>query len=449
MITFANTGPLLRAAGYAPAPCDENTGLPMGPFAARQWPYDKHPGHDEFPVAVLTCLPPARNELENQNYRDTWLVTVRVSVRAELVAQVDALVKRHAGKARCPVLLGDDGPVYVFRATGLPGASDAMPATLDNWAGPGMSVRTDGNCAPDHVTVEVAPSYLPVGRGSWRDGVDLLSIARAELPELTPANADALVKEVNALLDKHAPPVVVRAPYAPKPLLEPGAELLFGNRRAIAHLRKHNYQPAPVLWGKNIRPRLDPSAAQLYDGYPTDELAWAECGVGLLANYRRPNVNFDRNPTKHGASWLAEVEVRCKRPEIMSAVDAIVLARLGQSPVRMGLDGQERLYLFKRQSALESVEFIRAAGLPGLPSVLGSTVKIRVALQDTILVSGHDVGGTPYRWERGTVLDVPHDDLPSLDKWSVTGFIQAAESLLESGQFRDAAPAPKRRKVAT
>jgi hypothetical protein len=398
-------------------------------------------------VAVLTCLPPARNELESLSYRDTWLVTVRVSVRAELVAEVDALVKRHAGLARCPVMLGDVGPVYVFRATGLPGARDAMPATLDNWAGPGLSVRTDGNYAPDHVTVEVAPSYLPVGRGRWADGVDLLSVTRAELPELTPAKAHALVKEANALLDKHAPPVVVRAPYAPKPLLEPGAELLFGNRRAIAHLRKTNYQPAPVLWGKNIRPALQPSAAQLYDGYPNDEPAWAECGVGLLTNYRRPNVNFDRNPTRHGASWLAELEVRCKRADIMQAVDDIIVARLGQSPVRVALDGMERLYLYKRQHNVEPVDFIRSAGVPGFPSVPGSMVKIRVAKQDTLLISGLDADGKSFRWSRGDVLSVPRDDLPTIETYAVNSFLQAVETLLECGQFRDAPQAPKRRKA--
>ena len=174
MITYGNIGPLLREAGFYPIPCDPNTLQPLGPYMARQFPWHRNPAHNDQPVAVLTALPPARNQHEDVHYSDTWLITVRVCVRPDLLPTAEAILKRYTGKSPCPVLVGDDGTLtYIFRPN-LPAPNGIMPPDVQ-WAGPGINIRTDGNYA-DYVHVAIEPSFLPVGSGNYRAGVDILTV---------------------------------------------------------------------------------------------------------------------------------------------------------------------------------------------------------------------------------------------------------------------------------
>ena len=419
MITFKQASPLLRAAGYAATPCSLETGIPIGPVAQRQFEPHKFPENDNLPVSVLTWVPAPKSELEP--YPDPTsvrLATVTVRVRAELTADVEALIKRHVGKSRCPVLVREDGSlVYVFKAREV------------------FRAATGYSYEPDIVVAEVAASWLPL-EGNWRAGIDLLSVTRSELPELDDTGAKKLIGQIEVLFDKHAPPITALPSrvFTPKALLTDAGALRYGMKRELARLRSNNYTPCPVVpKGKGvIRPRLTPEESQQYEGYPTDREEWKDAHVGLLTGWKKPNVNFDRTYVRHGASHLAEIRVRIANADLMAAVEAVLTARLGIGPVRIAPDG-ERLYLFQRErgAPCEPVDFNRRAGQLGFPAIPGTQVIITIAKDDTILVSG-------YQWENGNPLTVSHDDLPRLDTQAANGLIRAVEGLLQSFTVRKA-----------
>lgn len=428
-LTFGACAALLRANGYAPAPLATG-GHVAGPFAVVQTDYARYAENDGAPVAVLTAIPLPRNELEPvQGARGTWLAKLTVNVRAELVDEIDAIVKRYAGAARCPVLIEDDGSMlFVFR-------------TVDLWG------TLSAGCDPDHVRIVAGPSCIPVA-GNWRSGIDLLTVARGELPELDRVKADELVNELGQLLqDRAAPLPVLPPPSPPKPLLQPGERLLFGNTRAMRRLSYNGFTVCPVSLEDNQVPKLESHVAQWVDGFRLDDERYSDFGVGLITTHTRPSNLFDMSAVKPGATWLAELEVRA-RTDIAAAIHSIIAARYGQGPIRIASDGS-RLYLFKRVYGmpLAATDFIRSAtGADGYP-VIGSTVRIRIASAPVIVLSGADDAGKPYRWERGDPLTVARDDLPALDGNLSQWFLKAVEQLLASGKI-SSTPAPKRGRKA-
>src|SRR5688500_7191140 len=117
-LTFGNAAALLRANGYAPIPLD-NSRKPLGPVYVTQTDWARFPAYADSPVAALTSAPMANGSHSPiQNASDTWLVTVAVSVRHEVKADIDAIVKRYAGAAKCPVRVADDEALYVFKLAG-------------------------------------------------------------------------------------------------------------------------------------------------------------------------------------------------------------------------------------------------------------------------------------------------------------------------------------------
>lgn len=261
-LTFRDTHALLAAGGYAPAPLGDN-GKPLGPFAVQQIAYHKYATNDELPVAVISGVPAPRNEHDPvQNHRSTWLATLTVSVRDDLVSKVDAIIAKYIGAAKCPVRIADDGSTLrVFQLAG------------DLFSTIGTHLAHD----PDFVRVESAAGFAPVN-GDWRNGISLMDVFRSELPELDHERAQRLIGELNDLLDAHVPPVEPPAPFVPRPLLEPGQRLLYGNTRAMQELREHGFQPVPVRWGQREAE---------HDGYSDFMGHWhyngdvAEHGVGI------------------------------------------------------------------------------------------------------------------------------------------------------------------------
>lgn len=233
-LNFGNCAALLRANGFAPIPLGDN-GTPLGPVYVTQVDFARNPSNAELAVAVLTSAPmPQGPHAPIQNAPDTWLVTVAVSVRDEVQADVDAIFKRYTGAAKCPVRVADGKALYVFKLAG------------DRFS----TLATAYNHQPDTVHVESAGSFVPLN-GDWSNGVSLLDVFHNELAPLSRDHAQALIDEVDRLLDERAPHVdYLPPPVAPRPLLQPGQRLLFGNSRAMDALREHGFQPVAVRWGQ-------------------------------------------------------------------------------------------------------------------------------------------------------------------------------------------------------
>jgi hypothetical protein len=199
----------------------------------RQHDHSKWPENDPLAVGVLTWVPAPRGEFDPvQNFAAMRLATLTVKLRDELAADVDGIVAKHTGSTKCPVRIADDGSLlFVFRL------SESFE-----------TVQTHPTHDPDRATAESGPSWIPLN-GTWRDDLDLLDVRRSDLPEMNKAVADALVRELDALLSDCAPrwePPV----YVKRPLLLPGERLVWSNTRALGRLRENGFQTLlPVRWG--------------------------------------------------------------------------------------------------------------------------------------------------------------------------------------------------------
>jgi hypothetical protein len=392
-LNFGNSAELLRANGYVPAACSEG-GKPMGPWAVRQHAFHKYPENDPLPVAVLTAVPAPRSEHDPvQNPKATWLATVRVNVRDEVAADVAAVIAKYIGAAKCPVHVADDGSLLcVFRTGELFG-----------------SIRTDAWREPDFAHVDAGPSFIPL-EGNWRDALDLLDVQRAELPELDHAKGEALISDVNRVLQDHAPPVEPPAPFVPRPLLQPGQRLLYGNTRAMNALREHGFSPSPVRWGQQEVER---------DGYSDSNGFW----------------HFNCDLSNHGVGVALKGLVTLKSVwGFREDVDAAIRA-LGPCVIRsVAGDDTRRLYLFRCSYGADE-------------DIYAPNAHIAVRRRGVIVLTGTEKDGREYEWDRD-VLTVRADELAAFESHDAQRLRRALESL-PPPDYSKVAPAPKRRKAAS
>jgi hypothetical protein len=394
-LTFRDIAPLLKANGYAPAPLADN-GKPLGPFAVMQVAYSRYATNDDLPAAVLTAVPAPRNEHDPvQDHRCTWLATLAVKVRDELVKEVDAIVAKYIGKAKCPVRVADDGSTLrVFRLAG------ELFST----------VTTDYAHDPHFARVESAAAFVPVN-GTWVGGINLLDVMRDELAELDHGRAQQLIGELNALLHAHAPrSEYVLPPPVPRPLLEPGQKLLYGNRRALAALRENGFQPLPVRWGQDDVER---------DGYSDFMGGW---------HYNVPLDNHGVGINLSGFALLEFVGVtfRADADEVIRAMGACPIRRVigDQNPVSVA-------YLFRCDQSPKN-------------ETLYGPVVAHVRRTGLLVLSGEDTYGRAYQWDRD-LLTVKANELPALEPHDAQRLQRALEALPSILEYKAAATKGRKR----
>jgi hypothetical protein len=389
-LNFGNSAALLRANGYVPAACSES-GKPIGPWAIRQHAFDKYPENDPLPVAVLTAAPAPRSEFDPvQNPKATWLALLCVKVRDELAADVAALTAKYVGTAKCPVRIGDDALLYVFRTGELFGR-----------------VQTSPGHQPDHAAVEAGPSFIPLN-GNWRAGLDLLDVKRAELPELDHVKAEALIGEINAILCERAPPVEPPAPRVPRPLLEPGQKLLWGNWRAMDALRENGFSLLPIRWGQQTPER---------NGYADFAGNW---------HYNDP---LDQHGVGLTLAGLATVEIITRfRHDVDAAIQAV-----GPCLIRtVSGDETRRLYVFRNSSSGAD------------QAIYSPNVHAIVRRRGVVVLSGVDEDGRQYEWNRD-MLTARVEELAALESFDAQRLQRALERLPPVDYIN---AVPKRRKVS-
>ncbi|HKU16431.1 MAG TPA: hypothetical protein VJQ52_18720 [Steroidobacteraceae bacterium] len=383
-LTFANTASLLKANGYAPAPIGDG-GKPLGPFAVLQIAYAKYTTNDDLPAAVLTSVPAARNAQDPvQDYRSTWLATLTMNVRDELVKDVDRIVAKYIGKgARCPVRLADDGST--LRVFQLSGDQFSTIATYDHAL----------------ARVESAAGFVPVN-GTWADGISLVDVMRNELPELDHERAKQLIGELNALLDAHAPPVAPPALYVAPPILKPGQSLRYGNTRAMDVLRGNGLQPLPVRWGQQ---QVEKDGYSDFMGNWHYNVSLDDHGVGI-------NLRGFALVEQMGSTFRDDVDaaIRAMGPCLVRTV------RGEQIPPNVG-------YLF------------RCYGGGGDEFVSTPTVGVQVRRTGLLELSGADTYGREFQWSRD-LLTVRANELPALESHDTRRLRDALESLPSIVDYR-------------
>lgn len=349
-LTFGNSAALLKANGYAPIPLGTPDLRPLGPVYVMQIDWARNSDHADAPVAVLTSVPmPQGPHAPIQNAQDTWLTTVTVTVRDELKGEVDAIVKRYAGDECLPARIADGEALYVFKLAG------------ERFS----TITTAYGHQPDTVRVDSAASFVALN-GQWENGISLLDISRNELAPLSRDHAQALIDEVDRLLSARAPRIAsVLPPRVPRPLLEPGQTLRYGNTRAMDVLRGHGFQPYPVRWGHNEVER---------DGY----------------NDFMGRLHYNVNVAEHGVGidlkGFALVQFGARLHCNVNVDEAI--RAMGSCLIRTAAGDDRPAYLFRCDQG--------GAG----ETIFSPNVHVHVRRAGLIVLSGADDKGREYKWSR-------------------------------------------------
>jgi len=361
-LTFGNASALLHQNGFAPIPLGDN-GKPLGPVYVTQIDFARNPSNADLPVAVLTSAPmPQGPHAPIQSAQDTWLATVAVAVRDELKADVDAIVKRYTGAAKCPVRVADGTALYVFKLAG------------DRFS----TLATAYGHQPDTVRVESAASFVKLN-GQWKEGLSLLDLSRDELAPLSRDHAQALIDEVDRLLDDRAPRIdYFPPPRAPRPLLQPGARLTYGNTRAMDVLREHGFQPFPIRWGH-------------------DDVE----GDGFSDFMGRWHYNVDVSEHGVGTSLKGFALLSFSGRYRADVDDAI--RSMGACVVRKAAGDDRPVYLFR-------CDHQGGAG----ETVYSPHVHVRVHRAGLMVLSGADANGRAYAWSRD-VLTIKSSELAAFE----------------------------------
>ncbi|HEX6015439.1 MAG TPA: PriCT-2 domain-containing protein [Geminicoccaceae bacterium] len=138
---------------------------------------------------------------------------------------------------------------------------------------------------------------------------------------------------------------------------------------------------------------------------------YAGCGVGLLT------------------ATTPAVDIDVRHLEIADAVDRVVVAALGDAPVRYGA-APKRLRLYRTSEPFPKVV---TAGyrLPGdAPDAKAHKVEVLGAGQQFVAYGIHPGTGRPYFWPDDSPLDLERDDLPELNAELAARIVAAAETIL-------------------
>jgi hypothetical protein len=138
---------------------------------------------------------------------------------------------------------------------------------------------------------------------------------------------------------------------------------------------------------------------------------YARCGTGLLTA-TTPAVDSD-----------------VRHPEVADAIDRIVVAELGDAPVRYGA-APKRLRLGRTGAPFKKLS-TRDYCLPGdEPGAKPHKVEILAEGQQFVAFGVHPSIGRPYHWPFDSPLDLERDDLPELTGENAARIIAAAETVL-------------------
>jgi hypothetical protein len=206
--------PALRAAGYCALPIEKyavETGYGGGeqPLSGG-WAHGLgEPSNPDTTVLGVLCgrLPllyhGGHATVPLDEARATWICAVRIEVisNARVARELESVVRKFAG-ADAPVRECAGSPSLL-----IPFAAQCYDPRDFGQSSKGVMLPGDKKYSGTNVvTVASAGTCFVAGGGkwSWRDGRDLLTVPRSELPVLTPGKARELIDECNGLLNAKA-----------------------------------------------------------------------------------------------------------------------------------------------------------------------------------------------------------------------------------------------------
>lgn len=427
--TYLTSVSWLREKGYAPAPIAPGHVYPAGPWNSMQLDYSERAQPDEL-AAVFTALPPPRGPGGIDDFKATHLVTLSAEVRDGLWPELDSIIARHVGAAKCPVRVSADGVrLYLFSAANCKSFTEKRADLGDS------TVRL--HYFPECVALAADHGGRPY---EWPAG-DLFSIRHSELAALDSDACEALIADVHELFVKHAPPVPVPAPRVPKPIVKPGDRLSWENERALKELRANGYELAPVRFGKSA-----PDSTAWRHGLVNWKFDWhrgppSKYGVGVVTTLQGPNQLAALELWSRSAENAAELEklgFPVLTDRIVAGIGAIIAKYVGGAKVPTRRDSAGRvLFLFRNTGGYNLMDFDRLLLVASKP---GTAVKLKLtAREGCFVVSGDDAAGKPYKWEND-LLSTKHEELPALG-WEASGLLRDIEAFMDAGAgLLDAVP---------
>jgi hypothetical protein len=436
--TYLASAAWLRESGYAPAPIAPGHRMPAGPWAAIQLMYNERAHPDEL-AAVFTAVPMPRGPGPDVilDAKATHLITLRVNARDDLVPQLQAIVAKYVGAAKCPVRVSADGEhVYLFAAA----ASAVFTEKRAHLEYSTVSLNYFPECialAADH---DGQPYEWPKG--------DLFSARRSELAALDNDACDALMADIQELFAKFAPPAPPPAQRVAKPIIAPGERMTWENKRARSQLVANGWDIVPIPFGRQApdpRLRMGPTGEYLFDRKKPP----SEFGVGVVTSLDRSTFVALELSSRSAevAADLEKLGFADKTAPILAGIGAIVKRFAGDAkvPVRRDSKGGQ-VFLFRSAGAFT------AAGLKRLLSVQGKTgtaVAVAIYARNVCMIySGDDAAGKPYTWEND-LLSTKHHEVPVYS----ASILKDIEAFMESGaglldETRAAGTAAKRTRKA-
>ena len=420
--TYTASASWLRESGYAPAPIAPGHVHPAGPWNSLQLDYSERAQPDEL-AAVFTALPAPRGPGGSDNCKATHLVTLTAEVRDDLLPELEAIIARHVGAAKCPVRVSADGVrVYLFGAATCEGFTEKHAALEFST----VKLHYFPECialAADH---EGRPYEWPAG--------DLFSIRHAELAALDGNACDALMADVHELFAKHAPPIPVPPPRVPKPIVKAGERITWENERALSELRANGYEPAPVRFGRSA-----PDSTVWRHGSVNWKFDWhrappSKYGVGVVTTLQGARQLAALELWSRSAENAAELEklgFTVQTDRILAGITSIISKYVGDAKVAIRRDSNGRtLFLFRNTAGYNLADFDRLLMVASKP---GTAVRLKLTAREAcFVVSGDDAAGKPYKWEND-LLSTKHNALAQLGNWEASAIVRDVDAFMDAG----------------
>lgn len=411
---YVDAREVLASNGYAPAPIYRGHAKPPGPWAVMQ-PAWNTADNAEALAAVLTAARPAVSPASPiQNAAATRLTAVTVAVLPEHADTVDAFLVERGGRV---VRVAQSGErTYIFGNDGEP-----------------FSALTSGNWHAGSLRVNSAAFFVALAEDengnafSWPRS-SLIDVRRDELASLDAEGAQRLVDEFSTWADEREPAPPPRAPYVPKPLIEPGKRWTFDNGRARGMLEKAGFHLVPVEF-RSTSPDI---AGKNGVGFLLNPSGVANAGKLVLVEV------WSRS--REVADALAKLGHRVRTDEVLPKLIALIKNRTN-APSRRSSTGATA-FLFRNGDAFTfpTIEHRAEVKLDG-KEVIGTSVRVRFVTRDAMVtVSGDDLAGKPYEWDVD-MLSIKYDELPALAEWQAKELCDEIDALMLSGKALDEAPA--------
>jgi hypothetical protein len=409
---FFDIAEVLIANGYAPIAMPRGKAQPEGAWAVMQMAWHT-PTNGKALAAILTAVAPPRNEQSPiQRWRESRLTTVEMRVRPGFVDEADAMMIERG--ARIVRVSQDGARVWVFRNGGEP-----------------FSALASRPYKAGTMRVQSARHFLALTEDvdgtafAWPHGTPV-DVRRDELPVLNAGDAQRLIAAFETWANEREPAPVLTTPHVPKPLLEPGERLSYGNLRARLLLERGGFHAVPVK----------PAASTAPGSVDAHDMGVALNPSGTGGAGRLALVTISSRSAAV-AEQLAKLGHPDQTGKILAALGELISAHYA-APYRRLADGSW-LFVFRNDdhTAPLITKGLSALSVAGAETP-GTGIRLTIATRDSVVPISDEWSVDWFKLKRA--------ELPTLSENLVSTFMRPIEEFFAAGAgLRE----PTRRKRAT